>query len=69
VSAAEEILARYQHVVSEFTLITGEKGVFDVRVDDDLIYSKHEIGRHAEPGEVFALFEEQYAADIRPYGS
>ncbi len=25
-------------------------------VDDDLIYSKHALGRHAEPGEVVKLF-------------
>ena len=68
-SAASEILAKYQHVISELTLITGEKGVFDVRVDDELIYSKHATGRHAEPGEVFDLFVAAYGEDVRTYGS
>ncbi len=35
----------------------GSKGVFDVKVDDTLLYSKKEMGRHAEPGEILALFE------------
>jgi len=69
VSAASDILGKYQHVVSELTFVTGEKGVFDVRVDGDLIYSKHETGRHANPGEVLELFEAEYATDVRPYGS
>jgi predicted Rdx family selenoprotein len=69
VSAASDILSKYQHVISDLTLITGEKGVFDVRVDGDLIYSKHDVGRHAEPGEVLELFEAGYADGVRPYGS
>jgi predicted Rdx family selenoprotein len=32
--------------------VTGDKGVFDVRVDEDLIYSKDETGRHGEPSEM-----------------
>ncbi len=33
-------------------LIRGANGVFDVRVDGKLIFSKHELGRFPEPGEV-----------------
>jgi len=33
-------------------LVPGEKGVYDVTVGDDLVYSKHETGRHAEWEEV-----------------
>jgi predicted Rdx family selenoprotein len=69
VSAANDILGKYQHVISELTFITGEKGVFDVTVDGDRIYSKHELGRHANPGEVLELFEAAYATGVRPYGS
>jgi selenoprotein W-related protein len=58
VSAANDILSNYQHLISELTFITGDKGVFDVKVDDQLIYSKAETGRHAEPGEVLAQYED-----------
>jgi len=67
VSAAHDLLHDYQHVIAELTLVTGSKGVFDVVVDGRPLYSKHETGRHAEPGEVLALFREQYATGVTPY--
>jgi selT/selW/selH-like putative selenoprotein len=33
-------------------LIKGRSGVFDVRLEDRLVFSKHEVGRFPEPGEV-----------------
>jgi selT/selW/selH-like putative selenoprotein len=33
-------------------LIGGKNGVFDVHVDGTLVFSKHELGRFPEPGEV-----------------
>ena len=67
-SAASDLLSNYQHVIDTLTLDTGAKGVFDVVVDGDLLYSKHATGRHAEPGEVLALFRDRYAAGVTPYG-
>jgi len=32
----------------------GEKSQFDVLVDGRLVFSKQQVGRHAEPGEVLA---------------
>ena len=34
--------------------IPGEKSQFDVIADGRLVFSKQEVGRHAEPGEVLA---------------
>jgi selenoprotein W-related protein len=36
-------------------LIKGSGGVFDVKVDGRLVYSKFETGRFPEPGEVVGL--------------
>jgi selenoprotein W-related protein len=69
VSAASDILGSYQHVVESLTFVTGSKGVFDVTVDGDLIYSKAETGRHAEPGEVFDLFKDKFGEGVTPYGT
>jgi selenoprotein W-related protein len=33
--------------------------VFDVVVDGDLVFSKKQVGRHAEPGEVVRLIRER----------
>ena len=65
--AARDLVHDYQHVIAELTLVMGSRGVFDVVVDGRTLYSKHETGRHAEPGEVLALFREQVATDITPY--
>jgi len=68
VSAVSDLLSTYQHVIDTLTLDTGAKGVFDVEVDGDILYSKHATGRHAEPGEVLALFRDKYGAGVTPYG-
>jgi len=67
VSAAKDLLSNYQHVIESLTLTTGSQGVYDVTVDGEMIYSKHDVGRHAEPGEVLELFTE-LVGDIRRYG-
>ena len=66
--AAEDLLANYQHVIEDLRLVTGENGVFDVKVDGDLIYSKAQTGRHAEPSEVLDLFTALMGSDVSRYG-
>lgn len=67
-SAASDLLNNYQHVIDTLSFTTGDKGVFDVTVDGELLYSKHETGRHAEPGEVLELFTEKHAEGVTRYG-
>ena len=66
-SAARDLLHDYQHVIESLTLVTGSKGVFEVVVDGQPLYSKHGAGRHAKPGEVLARFRERYATGVTPY--
>ncbi len=66
--AARDLLANYQHVIKSLTFVTGDKGIFDVVVDGEMLYSKHDTGRHANPGEVLELFVQRYGQDVRPYG-
>ena len=66
-SAANDLLRDYQHVIAELTLITGSKGIFDVIVDGEVLYSKKTTGRHGEPGEVLELFRDQYAKGVEVY--
>ena len=49
---AQEIMSEYQHKMVSLTLLTGDKGIFDVKVNGTLIYSKHATGRFPELGEV-----------------
>ena len=65
--ATADLLSNYQHVIDTLTLTTGSKGVYDVTVDGELIYSKADTGRHAEPGEILELFT-AVVGDVRRYG-
>ena len=42
----------------EAKLVPGGNGVFDVIVDDKLVFSKYETGRFPAPGEVSANLEQ-----------
>ncbi len=68
-SAATDLLSNYQHVIKDLSLITGDKGVFDVEVNGSKIYSKHETGRHAEAGEVLKIFTDLVGPEISIYGT
>ncbi len=68
-SAATDLLFHYQHVIDELRLVTGSKGVFDVVVNGETIFSKHEEGRHANPGEVLERFRSRLDPGVRAYGT
>ncbi len=68
-SAVDDLLSNYQHVIGELTLVTGTSGVFDVEVDGELLYSKGQTGRHANPGEVLELFTARYGEGLARYGT
>lgn len=66
-SVVEDLLHDYQHVIADVTLVTGSKGIFDVEVDGELLFSKKAAGRHAKPGEVRALFGDLIGPDVPVY--
>ncbi len=68
-SATADLLSSYQHVIDELALKTGGSGIFDVVVNDVMLYSKAETGRHAEPGEVLGLFKDLIGPDVLVYGT
>ena len=50
-----DLLKDYEHLIDAVTLVPSDGGRFEVTVNGDLIYSKLETHRHAEPGEVVGL--------------
>lgn len=68
-SAADDLLSNYQHVIESLTLVTGTAGAFDVVVDGETIYSKAETGRHATPGEILDLFTTRFGDGVARYGT
>ena len=45
-------------IISEIELVESAGGAFEIRVNGDLIYSKLETGRHADPPEILGLFRD-----------
>ena len=44
---------------AEVGLTPSGGGVFEVTVDDTVVFSKKSLGRHAQPGEVLRLIAER----------
>jgi selenoprotein W-related protein len=51
----EELLKHYEHSIEEIKLVPSDGGRFEVTVNGQLLYSKLETHRHAEPGEVLGM--------------
>ena len=61
---AAEILGGWAPVIADVRLVPSSGGRFEVTLDDDLIFSKNALGRHAEPGEVAALVRDRLGAEL-----
>jgi selenoprotein W-related protein len=57
VSLANDLLKKYEPEIENITLVPADGGRFEVQVNDTLVYSKLQTGRHAETGEVVNLVE------------
>jgi selenoprotein W-related protein len=51
-----------EHPIGSVALIPGGGGIFDVALDDRLIFSKSKAGRHALEGEIVSLIRKQMAS-------
>lgn len=52
---ADELLGRFESRIQTLELIPSDGGRFEVRVNGELVFSKMELGRHAEAGEVSGI--------------
>ena len=50
-----EVLRNYEFKIGNIVIIPSDSGKFEVKVGEQLIYSKLQIGRHAEEGEIARL--------------
>jgi len=53
-----ELLNTYEFKIDSIRLIPADGGKFEVNVDDKLVYSKLNTGRHVEQGELSRLVGE-----------
>ena len=52
---AGELLKQFEHMIEGLVLVPSDGGRFEVTVNRQLIYSKLETKRHAQPGEIVGL--------------
>ncbi len=57
-SLAADLLKNFEAEIETLSLVPSDGGRFEVTVNDKLVYSKFQTGRHAEPGEVIGLVQE-----------
>jgi selenoprotein W-related protein len=58
---AQELLTTFESELSGVTLVPGKNAVFEVRVGDELVFSRAEAGRHAELAEIKRLVRDRVA--------
>ena len=61
-------MVNYQHVIKEINLVMGSKGIFDVVVNGEMLYSKAKTNCKPEDGEVLELFTQLVGPDVNRYG-
>ena len=54
-SLVDELLKSYEHVIESVALIPSDEGRFEVSVNGQLVFSKLQLKRHAEAGEIVKL--------------
>ena len=55
---ADELLKNFEAQIEAVTLVPSHCGRYEISVNGQLIYSKLQTGRHAEPGEVIGLVQD-----------
>ncbi|PRY15686.1 selenoprotein W-related protein [Pontibacter ummariensis] len=60
---AQELLTTFETELGEVALVPGTGGVFDVRLDGELIYSRKEAGRFPESKELKQLVRDRIAPE------
>ena len=64
VGLTDELLTGWAPVLTTVELIPSSKGRFEVTLDDELIFSKATLGRHAQPGEVVGLVRDRIGPEV-----
>jgi selenoprotein W-related protein len=58
---AQELLTTFPSEIGEVAMIPGMGGVFEVRVNDELVWSRHEQGRFPDIRELKQLLRDRIA--------
>ncbi len=58
---AQELLTTFEREAGEVALVPGTGGIFEVRVDDELVWSRKDTGRFPEAAELKQLVRDRIA--------
>ncbi len=58
------MIAGWGGVLRVLEIVPGTGGVFDVHVDDELLFTKSMIGHYPEPDEVLPLLRERIGGEL-----
>jgi selenoprotein W-related protein len=58
------VITGWGGVLRVLEVVPGTGGVFDVHVDDELLFTKKMIGHYPEPDEVLPLLRERIGAEL-----
>jgi selenoprotein W-related protein len=64
VGLTDELLNGWAPIIKDIDLVPSSGGRFEVTLDDELIFSKAALKRHAEPGEVAAIVRDRIGREI-----
>jgi selenoprotein W-related protein len=64
VGLTDELLSGWAPIIKDVDLVASSNGRFEVTLDGELIFSKAELGRHAEPGEIAGLVRDLIGPEI-----
>ena len=64
---AQELLTTFESELGEVALVPGTGGIFQVRLDGELIFSRKEMGRFPESKELKQLIRDRIAPE-KPLG-
>jgi len=56
------LLEEHEGDLSAIEVVPGANGIFDVHVDDTLVFTKSMLGRYPEPDDVLPLVEARLTA-------
>jgi predicted Rdx family selenoprotein len=56
------ILDEWESAVGTLEVVTGDGGIFDVHVDDELVFTKSMLGRYPEPDDVVPVLRAKLGA-------
>jgi len=60
---AQELLTTFQNEIGELALLPGTGGVFEVRIDEEIVWSRSDAGRFPEMKELKQLVRDRIAPE------